>query len=723
MRPVHLAIALFALLLSACDDGAGPGEPDDTGPDDTGPDDTGPDDTGGPTDCPTFEVAEAPGPAAAAGPLDRVRLAVSGPDWTGREVALTGDGSEGATLGGEVRATVGGGAVAFEGLEAGGAGVLRLSADPGGGCPLVGPLVEVLVGATLAIEPVFLPGARLGQGYTAALPATPLVAEAPPAGLALGGALVSGVPEASGAFLFEAAAWGDADEVLRLLVHLPVLPADDADLPAAKAEPSEDGPYPVDDTTLTIPTITTGAGTLRDVAVRVAFPSDGAGGVAEGAFAAVAFHHAAHSPATIYDRYTDLHDRWASHGLVVASVDASDAISGVSQSWENLYDLSTVQLALVDLLRDDPGAVLAGHVDTDRIFVSGHSRGGAASLISLWRDPALSGALCFEPVSPIQTPYQDWGDPDANGDRPYPIRPILLLAGSLDADEPWPLVDTAYEQTVGPTVFATLMGANHEDTLDADVPGSDTSASTISVEERHDLDQHFTVAFLGRFGALDDPAGDLSMETLLFGPEALSSDLSGEGVAVHARRYLASTLEFDDFQGDDGENLMGGANVGAGLATDANEEPYADGLAAAWRGTDVIQAIAGWALARHLAWSNPGAELALALTPDGSSVDLSGRSTLALRVERDCPPPGRACPDVAADFDVVLRDAKGREVAVPVSEGMGDLGIIGRIWQDSLLPLDAFGAVDLSAVTAVILRFDALGIEDGDLWVDDLRVE
>jgi hypothetical protein len=460
------------------------------------------------------------------------------------------------------------------------------------------------------------------------------------------------------------------------------------------------------------------------VAVRVAFPSDGAGAVAEGTFAAVAFHHAAHSPATIYDRYTDLHDRLASHGLIVASVDASAAIAGVGQSWDNLYDLSSVQLALVDLLREDPGPVLAGHVDPDRIFVSGHSRGGAASLISLWREPALNGAICYEPVSPIQTPWQDWTDPESNGDRPFPVRPILIFAGSLDADEPWPLVDTAWEQTTGPALFVTLMGANHEDTLDADTPGYDTSASTISVAARHDLDQHYSVAFLSRFGGIGDPAGDLSMELPLFGPESLSTDLSGEGVAVHGRRHLASSLVLDDFQGTDGENRLGGENLGAGLDANANEEPYTDGLAAAWRSSDVIEVIGEWAVARHLAWSDPSAELTLSLSPDVAPVDLSARSTLVLRVQRDCPPPGAgSCPEVGSDFDVCLRDASDREAVVAVSTGMGDLGVVGRHWQASLLPLDAFGAVDLAAITQVALRFDVLGIEEGDLWVDDLRVE
>ena len=68
----------------------------------------------------------------------------------------------------------------------------------------------------------------------------------------------------------------------------------------------------------------------------------------------------------------------------------------------------------------DPTSDLFGAVDSDRVFVSGHSRGGGASLISLWERPSLMGAVCFEQVSPLQAPNQDWDDPARNGNRPSP---------------------------------------------------------------------------------------------------------------------------------------------------------------------------------------------------------------------------------------------------------------------------------------------------------------
>ena len=75
------------------------------------------------------------------------------------------------------------------------------------------------------------------------------------------------------------------------------------------------------------------------------------------------------------------------------------------------------------------------------------------------------------------------------------------------------------------------------------------------------------------------------------------------------------------------------------------------------------------------------------------------------------------------DFDVVLTDSAGTRVAVPISTGLGDKGIVGRHWSNAILPLDAFSGVDLSSVLAVELDLGTLGIEAGDLWIDDLRFE
>ena len=77
------------------------------------------------------------------------------------------------------------------------------------------------------------------------------------------------------------------------------------------------------------------------------------------------------------------------------------------------------------------------------------------------------GAVCFEQVSPLQAPNQDWDDPARNGNRPFPERPVLIFSAANDLDEAWPLVDSAFDQLTGPSTLVTLHGTNHEYTYDA----------------------------------------------------------------------------------------------------------------------------------------------------------------------------------------------------------------------------------------------------------------
>lgn len=677
---------------------------------------------------PAVEVQQRPGPAARAGLL--APLVVGLVDAAGAPVdatlALSDAGSEGVALTGTAEAATFAGLATFDALSATGSGSLQLTLTGAGGCPLREVLSPLWVGEELRTEPVFLPSARVGEDWLAALPYPGALLDPLPAGLSQVGDSLVGVPEESGAFLVPAAAW-DGGTLVSLRLHLPVLPAEDGLLTAPDTVASEDGPWDDDALETTIASITTSRGTTRNVALRIAFPGDGAGGVADGRFPVVSFHHAAHSPTDIYDDYTVLHGHWASHGAIVASVDGSANVSGVSQSWQNLVDMSTFQLAAVQRLAEldqDPTSPLFGHVDADRVFVSGHSRGGGASLISLWREPGLLGAICLEPVSPLQTPSQDWGEPEDNGDRALPTRPILLLSAALDLDEPWPLVDVSYEQTVGPAMVVTIHGANHEDSYDAGTAGGTTSSSTIPRAARHAIDQHYSTAFLRRFGGLGDEGGDLAWEAALFGPEGLESDLSEQGVSVHGRRFAARAAEIDDFQGVEDENLWGGANVAEALTEDENAEPYEEGLRAVGRYDERGERIGRWARARRLSWELPEAELALWLDPAGGPVDLTGWDRLSLRVARDCPSPYTgSCPPQVVDVEVLLWDAEGAEASLSLSEGMGGNGIVGRHWSEARVDLDAFVGVDLSAVEGVALRPAGRAWEEGTLWIDDLRVE
>ena len=707
--------AIWASLLLAL--GCTPAKPqigeDIAGPgDSSGQQDTGPGEDTGAGDCPAISLVQAPGPAQLLGVLDPLVVATGLPDGA----TLLIEGASGAALGGAVEAELRAGEAVFDAVEALAPGplTLRVRAE---GCAEdleVGPLI---VGRAMRFEPVFLPELRVGVETATATGWGAVATQGLPPGLTAADGWLTGVPEVPGATEFEAAA-AEGEDVVRYGVQIAVFPSDDA-LDAAPFDPAEDGPYGAGSVELSIPSVDTSRGTYANVAVRVAFPAGEGGAPAEGPFPLIVFHHAAHSPATIYDDYTTLHGHWASHGYVVASVDSSVNVP-ISQSWQNLTDMSSFQLAAMQLLLDesaDPDSALAGRVDPDRVFVSGHSRGGGASLISLWREPSLAGAICFEQVSPLQTPNQDWEDPEGNGDRLFPSRPVLFLAAGDDLDEPWPLPHSAYDQATGATVFVTLHGTNHEWTYDEGTAGGVTSASDISFEERHALDQAYSTAFLERFAR-----ADLRWEAALFGPESLSSSLSDRGVSVAAQRHLDSALLIDDFAADEGENLLGGANEARGLDEDENAAPYTDGLEEAGRGATQIARIDARTTARRLGWEDDAA-LRLWLTPDGEGLDLGDQRAVQLRVSAPCDPPPGDCDEVHPGLQIALIDADGEERAVDAAEGMGALGVVGRHWSQVSLPLDGFLPVDLSRIVAVELRFEGARAPDDALWVDDLRLE
>lgn len=676
------------------------------------PDDT--QDTASSTPCPGLSAAQLPSPAQLTGLLDPIVILTDADDGT-LLTAVAGEGS--VAIGGTLTAEVVSGEARLEAVEALEPGLLSIDVAIEGCAPAltVGPLV---VGEGMRSEPVFLPGARVGSEYAEITTWEAVDQAALPDGLRFSDGWLTGAPEREGAWGFEAAA-REGEDVVRYTAQLAVFPSDDH-LEDAPSEPSEPGAYDAGSLDLSVPTVTTSRGTSRDVAVRVAFPADAEGSAAEGPFPLIVFHHAAHSPSQIYDDYTALHDHWASHGYVVASVDGAELVSA-SQSWQNLTDMSTFQLAAMDLLLDaheDPGNPLYGRLDPDRIFVAGHSRGGGASLISLWREPALMGALCFAQVSPLQTPSQDWDDPEGNGDRAFPTRPILFLAAGDDLDEPWPLPHSAYDQTSGPTVFVVEHGTNHEWTYDEGTPGSVTSPSDISWEERHALDQAYSTAFLERFAR-----SDLSWESALFAAPALSSTLSDRGVSVIGRRNLDTELSVDDFSGSAVENLLGGANEGEGLSADENAAPYTDGLEAAGRGREQIDRIDAWTGARRLGWDSEDATLRFLLTPDGEGLDLGDHRALSLRLSAPCDPPPGDCDAVSPDVSIVLIDAAGGEQTVDLADSMGALGVVGRHWGQAIVPLDDFLPVDLSRVVALELRFLAAIAPDDALWLDDPRFE
>ena len=113
----------------------------------------------------------------------------------------------------------------------------------------------------------------------------------------------------------------------------------------------------------------------------------------------------------------------------------------------------------------------------------------------------------------------------------------------------------------------------------------------------------------------------------------------------------------------------------------------------------------------------------------GGGLDVRSQRALLLRAARYCPPPPRradlpddTCPHLPLAFSVVLHDATA-EAELEAEAYMGSVGVRGRQYSDVILPLSDFTGVDLSAVTAIELRFSSPGTDAGDLWIDDVRFE
>lgn len=136
--------------------------------------------------------------------------------------------------------------------------------------------------------------------------------------------------------------------------------------------------------------------------------------------------------------YRDLLLHWASHGFIVAAANTPQSNLGISMR------------AGIDMLehRDaDSGSDFHGRVDLDNIGASGHSQGGAASIV-VGDDPRVDTVLPIQPG-----PLADIDDVDD---------PALLLAGQRDSIVfPW-LVRSFYNDADHiPAIYGEVRGADH----------------------------------------------------------------------------------------------------------------------------------------------------------------------------------------------------------------------------------------------------------------------
>jgi hypothetical protein len=431
----------------------------------------------------------------------------------------------------------------------------------------------------------------------------------------------------------------------------------------------------------------------------------------------VVFHHGAVAidpgHPTVFDRFDHLLRRWASHGFVVASIDAPDLVwtNGrlVSASLANLNAMSENQRAAIAHFKtraSDPSFPLAGHIDVERIIVAGHSRGGGASIITARAEASVVGGILIKPLDPMGTVG---GEKVWSG--PLPAKPFLLVMAGADGDLPYPMVDFLYERRAGPMVAPTILGSVHNFTCDASCPPEPGTAPAIPREQDWAVTNAYATAFLAYVAR-----GDLSYAPLLFGREAMSTHLASQGVLVRSDRG-ADSLLIDDFQQDTaGRNRLGLACTDRQMSWSADEPSLITAIRSIPMGYDFYRILyerpenLRWSTAHRLQWSEDGASYGTEL----GGLDARGRSAFVWRARSD-----QGTVD-AAHLSLRFSDGQGNTAIVPGAGHLGENGI-GPRFSDVIVPLSEIKAsgVDLSQLGSAEIVLQG----SGALLIDDLRFE
>ncbi len=351
--------------------------------------------------------------------------------------------------------------------------------------------------------------------------------------------------------------------------------------PSSSLDALAEGPLKAAHVEVTVPTL----GPLTSVKVKIHYPA-GADGVTPdpGRHAWVMFHHAVHGPypGVTYDRYDGIFDRWASHGIVVFSIDGSlifwppppcppdSEKSGTGcwshQSWTQMKTVAGVMNeAITYFLKTQEEASFPLHcaLDPKRLAVSGHSRGGGSALLvdTARTDGAVVKAYVgFEPVNPDITA----GAPTPPAPVPLYDFPALWFDAANDGDVTYPVTAMLYSNTRFTATHVTILGGKHTYTLDTPMPDQGGPAATISPEEQKRVTQYYAVPFLRAYLRDATPtAADLDR---VAGPAGLSiaAAVSSGDATVRYRpsnAYASWIEKFDETLGTAPTTTFSGAAI------------------------------------------------------------------------------------------------------------------------------------------------------------------
>lgn len=152
--------------------------------------------------------------------------------------------------------------------------------------------------------------------------------------------------------------------------------------------PTAPGPYTSNQTDASY-TVTYSAGD-RTMDVRLYLPSD----LSAGPFPLIILSHGFQLNG---EGYNVLGDRLASHGFVVVSPSYGDSLFS-ALSHTALAEIVVATIDWASAQNATSGSPLFGHLDLDRIGVTGHSRGGKQSIYAAILDPRIKAVFGIDPV-------------------------------------------------------------------------------------------------------------------------------------------------------------------------------------------------------------------------------------------------------------------------------------------------------------------------------------
>ncbi|MEH0843856.1 alpha/beta hydrolase [Micromonospora sp. CPCC 205711] len=200
----------------------------------------------------------------------------------------------------------------------------------------------------------------------------------------------------------------------------------------------------------------------RPLPVTLWYPTEG-GRVAPGRFPVVVYSHGLHS---LPELHAGLTARWAAAGFVVAApayphtnlraarFTRADVRHQPADGWRLIRYLVGLDAR--------PGDPLAGHLDVARFAAAGHSAGGftTAGMFTSGHSARLRSGIVI-------------AGGGLAGAFAGPAAPLLFVHGTADPVVPLSVGRAAFDRSIGPAGFLSVLGQGHGEYLTPGRPGYD----------------------------------------------------------------------------------------------------------------------------------------------------------------------------------------------------------------------------------------------------------